>query len=139
MTFCLSLRPSTCREPTPAGAGFPNPLLKYPRGRFVMGSPSHLPKSQWLFLVPIKGGRWHIIPELAVYTTYILPSRGLYNPYHLLPEPQKSIEKVQIAGHEPLRISHMDAEPKIGGFYPPKWMVKIMEKPYEQIDDLGVP
>ena len=26
---------------------------------------------QWLFLVPLKGGRWHIIPGLAVYTTYI--------------------------------------------------------------------
>ena len=26
---------------------------------------------QWLFLVPLKGGRWHIIPQLAVYTTYI--------------------------------------------------------------------
>ena len=26
---------------------------------------------QWLFLVPVKGGRWHIIPHLAVYTTYI--------------------------------------------------------------------
>ena len=26
---------------------------------------------QWLFLIPIKGGRWHIIPQLAVYTTYI--------------------------------------------------------------------
>ena len=25
---------------------------------------------QWLFLVPLKGGRWHIIPQLAVYTTY---------------------------------------------------------------------
>ena len=22
---------------------------------------------QWLFLVPLKGGRWHIIPQLAVY------------------------------------------------------------------------
>ena len=31
--------------------------------------------------------RWHIIPQLAVYTTYILPSGGLYNPYHLLGEP----------------------------------------------------
>ena len=29
------------------------------------------PSSQWLFLVPVKGGRWHIIPQLAVYTTYI--------------------------------------------------------------------
>ena len=27
-----------------------------------------------------------------LYTTYILPSRGLYNPYHLLPEPEKSID-----------------------------------------------
>ena len=26
---------------------------------------------QWLFLVPLKGGRWHIIPQLAVHTTYI--------------------------------------------------------------------
>ena len=25
--------------------------------------------NQWLFLVPLKGGRWHIIPQLAVYTT----------------------------------------------------------------------
>ena len=33
---------------------------------------------QWLFLVPIKGGRWHIIPQIGsiypLYTTYILPS-----------------------------------------------------------------
>ena len=28
--------------------------------------------------------------------------------------------------------------PKIGGFYPPKWMVKIIENPIK-IDDLGVP
>ena len=26
---------------------------------------------QWLFLVPVKGGRWHVIPQLAVHTTYI--------------------------------------------------------------------
>ena len=26
---------------------------------------------QWLFLVPLKGGRDYIIPQLAVYTTYI--------------------------------------------------------------------
>ena len=30
----------------------------------------------------------------------------------------------------------MGVEPKIGG-NPPKWMVKIMENPYEQMDDLG--
>ncbi len=28
-------------------------------------------RSQWLFLAPVKGGRWHIITQLAVYTTYI--------------------------------------------------------------------
>ena len=28
--------------------------------------------------------------------------------------------------------------PKLGGFYPPKWMVKRMENPYEQRDDLEV-
>ena len=33
--------------------------------------------NQGLFLVPLKGGRWHIIPQLAVYTTYILPSGGV--------------------------------------------------------------
>ena len=28
-------------------------------------------RNQWLILVPLKGGRSHIIPQLAVYTTYI--------------------------------------------------------------------
>ena len=51
---------------------------------------------QWLFLVPIKGGRWrHIIPQLAVfyhlYTT-LVPSRGLYATYHPLREPETTIE-----------------------------------------------
>ena len=31
----------------------------------------------------------------------------------------------------------MGVEPKIGGIWPPKWMVKIMENPIEQMDDLG--
>ena len=48
--------------------------------------------NQWLFQVPLKGGRWHIIPQLAVYTTYIplivLAFWGVKNaPYHLLGEP----------------------------------------------------
>ena len=51
-------------------------------------------KNQWLFLVPLKGGRWHIIPQLALYTTYILPSGGLYATYHLLGEPETTIEKI---------------------------------------------
>ncbi len=51
--------------------------------------------NQWLFLVPVKGGRWHIIPQLAVYTlytTYILPPGGLYATYHLLREPESTFE-----------------------------------------------
>ena len=28
-----------------------------------------------------------------LYTTYILPSGGLYNPYHLLGQPETTIEK----------------------------------------------
>ena len=43
----------------------------------------HLPHRlyQWLFLVPVKGGRWHIIPQLAVYTTYIPLIYHLYTTY----------------------------------------------------------
>ena len=43
-------------------------------------------------LVPIRGGRWHIIPQLAVYTTYILPRGGLYATYDLLWEPETTID-----------------------------------------------
>ena len=32
---------------------------------------SHDLLGQWLFLVPLIGGRWYIITQLAVYTTYI--------------------------------------------------------------------
>ena len=37
---------------------------------------------QWLFLFPVKGGRWHIIPlcwqeKYHLYTTYMLPSSGV--------------------------------------------------------------
>ena len=31
----------------------------------------------------------------------------------------------------------MGGPPKIGGFYPPKWMVKIRENPMNKMDDLG--
>ena len=34
--------------------------------------------------------------------------------------------------------AQMDVEPKIGVLKPPKWMVKIMEKPIK-MDNLGVP
>ena len=45
---------------------------------------------QWSFLVPLTGGRWYISPQLAVYTTYILPIGWLYITYHLLREPGNS-------------------------------------------------
>ena len=54
----------------------------------------HWMLNQWLFLVPIKGGLGGIVhpPIGRKYITYILPCRGLYNPYHLLPAPEKSID-----------------------------------------------
>ena len=48
--------------------------------------PHHLDQS--LFLVPLIGGRYHIIPQLAVYTTYIpliYCQLGDYNPRWNLP------------------------------------------------------
>ena len=44
-------------------------------------APSGDPISMVVEMVPVKGGRWHIIPQLAVYTTYILPSGQLYTTY----------------------------------------------------------
>ena len=53
--------------------------------------------NQYLFRVPLKGGRWYIITQLAVYTTYIphiLPIGWLYATYsyHSLREPGNSID-----------------------------------------------
>ena len=42
------------------------------------------------FLVPLIGGRYHIITQLAIYTAYILPIGELYGTYHLLREPGNS-------------------------------------------------
>ena len=52
--------------------------------------------NQWSFLVPLIGGRWYIITQLAVYTTYILPIGLLYATYHLLREPGNSIDPTQL-------------------------------------------
>ena len=54
--------------------------------------------SQWLFLGPIKGwDRWHSPSpnwqeKCHLYTTYILSSGGLYATYHLLGEPETTID-----------------------------------------------
>ena len=50
-------------------------------------------------LVPLKGGIGGIVhPPIGsiyhLYTTYILPSGGLYATYHLLGEPEKTIDYV---------------------------------------------
>ena len=66
--------------PPPRGLGFTT-------NRFAQ---NHL--SMVVEMVPLKGGRWHIIHQLAVYTTYILPSGGLYATYHLSGEPETTIE-----------------------------------------------
>ena len=42
---------------------------------------------QWLFLVPVKGGR------------YMLPSGGLYATYHLLREPNTTIDRSSLFGN----------------------------------------
>ena len=46
------------------------PLLKYSVNLGGTGFPKYH-HFQWSFLVPLIGGRWYIIPQLAVYTTYI--------------------------------------------------------------------
>ena len=43
---------------------------KNPIGEFPVYEPNTC-LDQWSFLVPLIGGRYHIIPQLAVYTTYI--------------------------------------------------------------------
>ncbi len=48
-------------------------------------------------LVPLKRGRWHSPSpnwqeKYHLYTTYILPSGGFYNPYHLLGEQETTLE-----------------------------------------------
>ena len=39
--------------------------------RILAESESGSKIDQWIFQVPAQGGRWHTIPQLAVYTTYI--------------------------------------------------------------------
>ena len=57
------------------------------------------PYNQWLFLVPVKGGIGSIFhpPGSArtisgIYKWYILPIGGLYATYHLLREPETTID-----------------------------------------------
>ena len=63
---------------------------KNPIGEFPVYEPNTC-LDQWSFLVPLIGGRYHIIPQLAVYTTYILPIGWLYITYHLFREQSKQL------------------------------------------------
>ena len=49
----------------------PKSMMSDERDEIATVTPSRTVIIQWLFLVPVKGGRWHIIPQLAIYTTYI--------------------------------------------------------------------
>ena len=59
----------------------------------------HWAQCQWLFLVPLKGGRWRRIPQVAVYITYIPLIYCLLGGYRLpttfyilLREPERTID-----------------------------------------------
>ena len=74
---------------------------------------------QWSFLVPLIGGRYHIIPPIGsiyhLYTTYILPTGWLYITCHLLREPETAIDLGSFHSPRspwipfwlPLRASHL--------------------------------
>ncbi len=72
------------------------------------------PSGQWLFLVPIKGGRDYITSQKATYKWYkkwyILLIGWLYTTYHPLQEAEKSIDLVNdhiaIAGISPCSIGN---------------------------------
>ena len=70
--------------------------LKFP-SRFAWSSVACW-SSQWLFLVPLIGGigtilspNWQYIS--GIYKWYILPIGGLYGTYHLLREPETTIDR----------------------------------------------
>ena len=48
--------------------------------------------NQWIFQVPVKGGRDYTTSQKAIYKWYILPIGGLYATYHLLGEPETTID-----------------------------------------------
>ena len=69
--------------------------------QYVLGLPtSHEPSPPTSMVVSGSPKRWYVAynPPIGsiyhLYTTYILPSRGLYNPYHPLQEPEKSTDNM---------------------------------------------
>ena len=65
---------------------------------------SNTNNNQCLFLVPLIGGRYHIIPQLAVYTTYIPLIVLAFWGVKMLPSPPKGNQKPPL-NHGNLRNS----------------------------------
>ena len=72
-------------------------ILVYQRVLFLKPCKQKHLKNQWSFLVPLIGGRYHIIPQLAIYKWYI---SGIYCQLgdYMVPtikkrEPRNSIEQ----------------------------------------------
>ena len=63
-------------------------------GKMAVTIEGNQPLNQCLFLVPVKGGLGGIVhpPIGRKNTTYILPSGGLHATYHLLGEPETTID-----------------------------------------------
>ncbi len=96
--FCTSAFPKKNRsfpqkwDPSKSWPKFfeKNQTVCYERDQWITfkGAEKRYWMNQCLFLFPLKGGRWHIIPQLAVYTTYIPLIYCLLGGY-MLPTNQK--------------------------------------------------
>ena len=71
------------------------------------------PRRWWVAYNPPIGSIYHL------YTTYILPSRGLYNPYHPLQEPEKSTEMPLLSNMAiSIYVKFQGGIPPLYGWYP---------------------
>ncbi len=68
-------------------------------------------------------------------------AQGLHSPVPWSLDPNDSLKNEHIDLTTPktsMKVPKVGVEPKIGGFYPPKWIVKIMvPTPMNKMDDLG--
>ena len=78
--------------------------------------------NQWLFLVPLKGGRDYITPQKAIYKWYI---SGIYCQLgdYILQFPEFEVSRIEF-GIFFLRVSYMGVNPRIMGVLPPNHPLK---------------
>ena len=101
-----------CQNGTILGApkNFWNKNFSTEKSKWRKGESKSIVSSNWsdflvghlinsCFLVPLIGGRCHKITQLAIYRWYILPIGWLYGTYHLLGEPENSIDLIEIRPH----------------------------------------